>query len=376
MTGNCPQFPSLRAERNLTPCAGGPRPHLADLAALERLRPPSYNRGVLRVTILSPDRSVEYSFYDNLTFFAAAGGRSLGHEVEVLTLTNHTDREGWADQLLAHGRSLLSRATPPGCVILPNYMGTAETLAPELADAGIDCFVVAEGAPPHVRGIVGQIVPDDAAAGELLARGLLKRARAKLGDRELRAAILAGDHTAAGTQRFHGWSKAAAADGAVEVVGFQYGAWQRSIAESQTARLLRDFPTLDLVWAASDAMAIGAADAADRAGRRLGRDLFVGGIDFDREALRRVRDRDQALSVGGHFLDGARAILALHERERGGWIAGTTLASPWLEVDATRAADYLDLVERRALHGLDLRPFTRERGGRLEDLSLEALLPR
>jgi hypothetical protein len=328
----------------------------------------------MRLAILSPDKSVAYSFYDNLTSLAKAAASSLGHELEVLTLTDLADRDGWAGQLIAQGRSLLSRVDRPRYLILPNYMGIAEHLTPPLSAAGIEAFIVAERARSGLPGVVGQIVPDDVEAGAMLGRGLLSRARAALGDRVLEAAILAGDHTSAGASRFLGWHNAAREDGRVHVVGFQYAVWRTSYARDQTIRFLREHPSLSLIWAASDAMAVGACEAAKAEGRRPGVDFFVGGIDFDRAGLARVRDGEQSLSIGGHILDGARAVVALHERDLGRRLAPEALESPWLEVDATNAGAYLDFVSQRRWKGMDFRRFTTDGGGRLEDLSLEALV--
>jgi hypothetical protein len=54
-------------------------------------------------------------------------------------------------------------------------------------------------------------------------------------------------------------------------------------------------------------------DAARGAGRVPGGDVLLGGIDLGREALTQVAEGSLAVSIGSHFLDGAQALILLHD---------------------------------------------------------------
>ena len=52
-------------------------------------------------------------------------------------------------------------------------------------------------------------------------------------------------------------------------------------------------------------------------GRRLGQDIFIGGINWDRPALEEVREGSLEVSVGGHFMTGGWALILLHDYHHG-----------------------------------------------------------
>jgi ABC-type sugar transport system substrate-binding protein len=64
-------------------------------------------------------------------------------------------------------------------------------------------------------------------------------------------------------------------------------------------------------------MALGAAETLEAAGRKPGVDVVVGGVDWAPFALQKVRSGTFAASVGGHFLDGAFALVLLHDYDQG-----------------------------------------------------------
>ena len=93
--------------------------------------------------------------------------------------------------------------------------------------------------------------------------------------------------------------------------------WQREAAARHTRDLLERHPETNVIWAASDNMAAGAVEAIRESGRKPGVDVLVGGIDWSPFVREMIEDGEVAVSLGGHFLDGAWSIVMLFDHHRG-----------------------------------------------------------
>lgn len=65
--------------------------------------------------------------------------------------------------------------------------------------------------------------------------------------------------------------------------------WSTERAFSISKRMLERFPQASVIWAASDQMGVGAADALEKAGRKLGVNAFTGGLDFSDVGMEQIR---------------------------------------------------------------------------------------
>ena len=95
------------------------------------------------------------------------------------------------------------------------------------------------------------------------------------------------------------------------------GEWRQDKAREQTKIALARYPQTELIWAANDPMAIGAIEGAIAAKRRPGKDIFIGGLNWDAPALARIKDGSLAVSVGGHFMIGGCALALLYDHHHG-----------------------------------------------------------
>ncbi len=123
--------------------------------------------------------------------------------------------------------------------------------------------------------------------------------------------------------------------------------------------MLRSQPDIDVIWAANDAMALGALDAARTAGRAPGKDLFLGGIDLGYETLVAICEGSLTVSIGGHFLDGARAILLVHDHHRGLDFEPWKIRSPLVSATHENAGRCCRFFEERAWGTVDFTRFSR-----------------
>ncbi|MFD5560730.1 LacI family DNA-binding transcriptional regulator [Kitasatospora griseola] len=132
--------------------------------------------------------------------------------------------------------------------------------------------VVALGRPPQSQRLAH--VDADNLSGARAAVRLLHRAGRR------RIATIAGPpDTAAGADRLAGYRRALLDHGDPARCAVAYGDFGSRSGEHAMVRLLDQFPDVDAVFAASDAMAVGALRALRRLGRRVPDDVAVVGFD-------------------------------------------------------------------------------------------------
>ncbi|GGQ65098.1 LacI family DNA-binding transcriptional regulator [Kitasatospora griseola] len=132
--------------------------------------------------------------------------------------------------------------------------------------------VVALGRPPQSQRLAH--VDADNLSGARAAVRLLHRAGRR------RIATIAGPpDTAAGADRLAGYRRALLDHGDPTRCAVAYGDFGSRSGEHAMVRLLDQFPDVDAVFAASDAMAVGALRALRRLGRRVPDDVAVVGFD-------------------------------------------------------------------------------------------------
>jgi ABC-type sugar transport system substrate-binding protein len=326
----------------------------------------------------------ESPFYEVLLEIERAAADRLGVELEPMYCG------GGHARFVEAGVGLARRTRRPDYVVLPNFHGAAHELLPVLDAAGIPVFLLNEGLTPtdrlahgeprtkHSRWL-GELIPDDVAAGRHLAAALVDEARARrLGDPDgkIHVGVVSGNQTSAGQTRFQGWLALKKERPEVVQASVQYANWAEDVARTTAAVMLRKRPEISVVWAANDAMALGVLEAARACGRTPGKDLLVGGIDLLAPALGHVEDGTMAVTLGGHVLDGARALILLHDH-----FHGKDFAPPWsrrsqLEpVTAAHARAYRRFFETRAWQKVDFAKYSRVKAGAAApELTLEGLV--
>ena len=96
-------------------------------------------------------------------------------------------------------------------------------------------------------------------------------------------------------------------------------------------------------------MALGAMDAAIARGRKPGKDIFIGGLNWSAEALERVQDGKMVASIGGHFMQGGWAMVLIHDYHMGRDFAdlGVEFTAPMTVIDQSNVAEYLDVFRNQ-----------------------------
>ncbi|ADP99382.1 ABC transporter substrate-binding protein [Marinobacter adhaerens] len=274
------------------------------------------------VVFLSPDDS---RFWQLVAGFMESVAEDLEVDLEV-----QYDRESHRFSYLRMAKDVLAREEKPDYLLFMCKEHVTESML-RLADgAGVKTFTFNTDVPDAARasigmprtvlsGWLGHLSPDNIAAGRVLVTLLGKQAE-QLGlasGPSIPMVALSGTLDSSATKDRNGGLLAAAVQQRSELMQLVYANWSGALAREKTEVLLKRYPNTVSIWSASDGMALGAIEAARNAGRTPGKDLLVGGVDWEPEALESIRQGELLVSLGRHFMGGGLALLLLHDYHHG-----------------------------------------------------------
>ncbi|MBL3823497.1 MULTISPECIES: ABC transporter substrate-binding protein [Marinobacter] len=274
------------------------------------------------VVFLSPDDS---RFWQMVAGFMEAVAEDLEVDLEV-----QYDRESHRFSYLRMAKDVLSREEKPDYLLFMCKEHVTESMLRLTDGAGVKAFTFNTDVPDAARasigmprtvlpGWLGHLSPDNIAAGRVLVTLLGKQAE-QLGlasEPSIPMVALSGTLDSSAAKDRNRGLLAAAVQQRSELLQLVYANWSRDLAREKTEVLLKRYPNTASIWSASDGMALGAIEAAQNAGRAPGKDLLVGGIDWEPEALEKIRQGELLASMGQHFMGGGLALLLLHDYHHG-----------------------------------------------------------
>jgi ABC-type sugar transport system substrate-binding protein len=341
-----------------------------------------------RVAFINPGKSDE-AYWAAATQAMQAAARSLGQTLEVF----YAEREHL--RVFAFARDLVARPPEqrPEYVVFSNDYGTAPELLRVFDGSGIKVFMAfsrpqgeAEqqvGRPrERFKDWIGALEPRAQDAGYLTARALIEKGRAqglRAPDGKLHLLVIAGDRsTTSSILRNEGMQRAVREARDVVIAQEVYANWTREKAAEQAAWLWQRHPDARLVWAGNDLMAFGAMQALEARGGEPGKTALFSGINTSREAMRALMSGRLAALAGGHFINGAWAMVMIHDHHRGRDFRdeGLTQERPMFALFNDRTAAQFVAHFDEQLGQLDFRQFSKAHNPRLKryDFGFEQLL--
>ncbi|MDO3721327.1 ABC transporter substrate-binding protein [Marinobacter sp. chi1] len=275
------------------------------------------------VVFLSPDDS---RFWNLVSGFMTAVATDLEMDLEVLV-----DEEEHRFSYLKLARKVLNRPEKPDyLVFMCKENVTTQMLS--LANAvGVKVFTFNTQVPEDTRaavgsprdsmlGWLGHLSADNVAAGEMLTRFLEQQVRQQgivQSDQPVPLIALGGTlDSSASKDRSQGLMAAADGQG-IDLAQLVSADWNGDAAAYKTGILLKRYPDTRSVWSASDGMALGALDAVKQVGLVPGKDILVGGVDWEPRALDAIERGEMAVSLGRHFMAGGLLMVLLHDYHHG-----------------------------------------------------------
>lgn len=161
---------------------------------------------------------------------------------------------------------------------------------------------------------LGSLVGNDEEGGYLTAKKLISQSPPrKVGEMVEMLAFSATSTTSASLNREQGMHRALAEHPEVRLRQIVLGGWNRERSLEQARVLLRRYPSISLIWAASDQMVFGAMDAARELGLKPGKDILFSSINGLPQSLDALQGGRLSALAGGHFMLGGMAIVLLHD---------------------------------------------------------------
>lgn len=272
-----------------------------------------------RVVFLNPAPAGN-AFWDAVTRNMQAAAEDLGVVLNVRYLDKNevTSRFAYVDA----AENVLQSTEKPDFLVFLNLKDTGYRILEIAEKVQVKSLIMLSDVHPEdaakmdqPRGSfkhwIAHLSPDDENAGYLLGLALIADANHRWPARGARvAAILGAKNGTAADLRFAGLQRAIAENPSAKLYhGVPTRTWLQSEGQEKTALLLAQYPDLNVVWAASDGLALGARDAL-AAHQRAG---ITGGVDWTDQGLQAVVDGAVTASVGGHFLEGIMAMVMLHD---------------------------------------------------------------
>jgi ABC-type sugar transport system substrate-binding protein len=316
--------------------------------------PPSFS--VLFVNPSIPDDP----FWNKVQYIAYQAAAQLGIQLTVI----YGDGNRFA-QLEELKKYLDYRATPD-YLILINYPGGAEQSLSLLSKYNIPFITLEQtitgpeqetiGRPgEHYKNWLGEIYHDNYRAGYMLAQALTKSLDVT-SDR-VKPILVNGHYGSESDSRSEG-AKAFFKEHNIEVQQTVFASWAKDQAYEKTKKLLKRYPETNLIWSASDLMALG-SETAMRS-QKVSHPVAIGGFDWLDDALMMIDKGKLSNSIGGHFMMGAWALISLydHHHQHSYWQTHQSLIFDLAVISKNNIKQYEHLNQTKDWSGVDFKGLT------------------
>lgn len=161
---------------------------------------------------------------------------------------------------------------------------------------------------------IGSIIPDDQKSGAQLAEQLLVMADVHKLEKVNMLVINGNLKEVSAQQRNQGLYQFIKHQSRVSIVAEDHTGsnWSRTEAKRIFKKHYQQHPEINMVWAASDEIALGVKAAITELAIPVD-NIIIGGIDWQPEALQAIKDGAPYVSIGGHFSEAAWGLILLND---------------------------------------------------------------
>jgi ABC-type sugar transport system substrate-binding protein len=221
---------------------------------------------------------------------------------------------------------LTDENTKPDGMLFHNFKKRGDEVLQLAEQHGVSAFVFnagfGEDAPvgrprEQFSHWIAQMLPDDEYTGWLLSEKLLEEAlklKKRGPDGKVHAVAFGGSRASqASILRIRGFERSVQEQEELFEQNILYAEWSRDRVQKMVPPLIKKYPDISVFWSASDLMAQGILDSAKAQGWLPGKDFVTGGVDWLPESIELIQTNEMAVSVGGHYVEGAWALIVLYD---------------------------------------------------------------
>jgi ABC-type sugar transport system substrate-binding protein len=326
----------------------------------------AFSTQAIEVTFINPSYKGS-PFWQQVSDVANAAASDLNISLKIIYSGGH--------RLLQKEQidKLITQENKPDYVIFLPYDGTALETFKKLEQAKLPFVTLEHSLFPALQVKLGtpgktfkywlaEIYHDNKKAGALLAKALIKASNTTFPNKNnINVAGISGDISGHSNERNAGLITALAQSTGFSLTQIVNARWEREQAGQVFIGLIRRYQDIQLVWSASDTMALGVVDIAASQGKTLNHDLLVGGFDWTPQALQAIKNNRYTASVGGHFMQTAWALVKIYDHHQGKLVSTNAMSEATYQlnlIDRNNIDDYQVLFNSPNWHKVDFRKFS------------------
>jgi ABC-type sugar transport system substrate-binding protein len=318
-------------------------------AGLLCMRPTFASSPAPRVVFLNPGEATERGtgqHWQLVSRFMRVAAKIFGMQLEVL----YAERDHLL--MVRQAKEVAERIDAPDYVVIVNEKMVADHMLKALARSPAKVLLIHNDLTPGqrreigneregIRNWIGTVTANAAQAGERLMQYLYQR----VSPRGAQVIGITGDpNTPVSLERAQGVETFLSRVPDAHACQLVFGDWSYADSAQKARVLLARYPEANVIWAANDAMALGALSAVEERHAHV----LVGGMGALPEALLSVANGGLAAMVAGDYFMGAWAMVLLYDYHHGRDFAAS--GDVRLKLDFLRvvhreiAAQYYDTV--------------------------------
>ncbi len=271
------------------------------------------------ITFVSPGYD-DHDFWGIAHNFARAAAKDLGINFKVIY-----PKEGNRFTYLPALESALTDAIKPDYIIAHFYKTIVVDILELSKKYNTPIFMVNSAISKEEKNdkylrdkypnFLGHMFPNEVQAGYLLAQYLIQKQKMNHPNKTINVVGITGHRETSVThERNEGLRKAAHEENAV-VKQIAFTDWSADMAFRLSQRLIFRNDDLHVFWAASDSMSISIKKAILESNKES--QIITGGIDWTKDAIRKIKNGKLDASVGGHFTEVGFALVLLYDYMNG-----------------------------------------------------------
>lgn len=310
-------------------------------------------------------RTTDDMFYGPVVGFMQAAADDLGIELHVIEAND--------DHLLGPEKvkDLLFPTPQLDAIIVISVKESGAKILKLSEQSGVPVFIENSaildetiGSPrQHYQNYIGEMLPDDEMAGYELAKYLIQRSRRGSPDKTINLVAISGPFgTSASIEREKGLMRAIEEFPHIKLRQIVRADWERERANRTFKRLLLRYPDLDAVWTASDGMALGVYDALMTLNPQYRQRISVGGVDWSNEGVTGVHLNHIQATAGGHFMEGAWALIVVYDYLNGHDFINTEglkMKTKMSLITEANFVDYAPLIDKKNWNKINFRSLSK-----------------
>ena len=264
------------------------------------------------IGVVVPQLLIE--FWNNYLAFMRVGAQQLG--IELITI----DAQNSPDKMIKSIQNLVARKVDG--IVFTAYWSTGTRGLSIAKDAGIPVAITdthPDFLPQTTRfpNYVAFVGPSDEDMGASIGKALIDATPAGSDGKKHIGIVNGTAGTSVAVNRRAGFAALLKQHPDVIVEGEVNGDFERSTAQAAFESFYRGHSDIKGVWVASGGMASGVLTALRNQGKKPGTDVMVVGIDLEKGNQKPLHDGELLFDMGGHWLAGGFALLALYDAIQG-----------------------------------------------------------